>query len=335
MQVYDNWFGVLRVYLFGGKASTLLDNLAGGKLCVSVSKENVGRLISLSNVLLNLRKLGYEIKNDVILCNIVKTLMPNPAEEELNLLWVLRVANEYLVGFRNFSDNYSVVTDVDGVNWGIRKTSIVSYESDLLFGPLLRYYQEPEENKWISKVLHEDSVFVDVGANVGGHSIRASKLGAKVIAVEPVNENCKVLRLNFELNQLVNFQILNIAAGIREETRQIFLSASPTGSSLKSSNGKESKCIVQVKPLDDVIPQLIGDVWVDLLKVDVEGFEIEVLKGASNLLKRTRYIIVEVIPGTESKIFETVNLLKPLGFEVVDKVCRLSLYCDLFLQKTV
>ena len=334
-QVYDNWLGVLRVYLFGGQTNTLLDNLQGGKLHVEVSKENIGRLISFSNVLVKLWDLGYEIRTDVTLRKIIKTLTPNPNKEESNLLWALRVSTEYITRFGSFNDNYSVVTDVNGVNWAIRKTSVVSYQSDLLFGPLIRYYQEPEENKWLLKALQKGSIFVDVGANVGGHSIRACKLGAKVIAVEPINENCNVLRLNFELNQLSNFHILNIAAGNREEVRPIYLGTSPTGSSLTQSKEKEGKRIVEVKPLDLVIPKLIGTQWVDLLKVDVEGFEIEVLKGAANLLKRTRYIIVEVIPITDSKISEIVNLLKPLGFEIIDKVCRLSLYCDLFLRKSI
>ena len=188
LQVYDNWFGVLRVYLLGGKTNTLLDDFQGGKLHVRVSKENIGSLISFSSVLLKLRDLGYEIKNDVTLRKIIKTLRPNPNKEESNLLWALRVSTEYITGFGSFNDNYSVVTDVNGVKWAIRKKSVVSYKSDLLFGPLLRYYQEPEENKWLSKALQEGSIFVDVGANVGGHSIRASKLGAKVIAVEPIKK---------------------------------------------------------------------------------------------------------------------------------------------------
>jgi hypothetical protein len=78
---------------------------------------------------------------------------------------------------------------------------------------------------------------------------------------------------------------------------------------------------------------LLNDEWIDLLKIDVEGFEIEVIKGALNLLKRTRKVIVEVIPSTESKILEVLELLRPIGFKLIDKVYRQSLYCDLFLSK--
>lgn len=73
---------------------------------------------------------------------------------------------------------------------------------------------------------------------------------------------------------------------------------------------------------------------VDLLKIDVEGVESEVINGAQNLLKNTRYLIVKVIPSKKSRMFEVLDLLKPSGFKLIDKVCRLSLYCDLFLGKS-
>jgi hypothetical protein len=98
---------------------------------------------------------------------------------------------------------------------------------------------------------------------------------------------------------------------------------------------REAKCHVEVKPLDSAIMPLLGDEWIDLLKIDVEGFEVEVIKGALNLLKRTRHVIVEVIPSTDSKMNEVLGLLRPLGFKLMDKVCRQSLYCDLFLSRHI
>jgi hypothetical protein len=88
---------------------------------------------------------------------------------------------------------------------------------------------------------------------------------------------------------------------------------------------------------------LLSNEWIDLLKIDVEGFEVEVIKGALNLLNRTRHLIVEVIPCTDSKIVEVLTLLRPLGFRLIDKVCRYYrsqengklIYCDLFLGKSV
>lgn len=335
LQVYDNWLGILRVYFLGGKTIVSLDDFRGGRLLVKISKENVGRVISFSNVLVKFKDLGYEVRNDETMCRIINTLTPDSTKEELSLLWVLRLLSVYVTGIVSFDDNYNLLTDVDGVKWIVRKAPPISLWGDSLFGPLLRYYQEPEEYEWLSEALHEGGVFVDVGANVGGFSVRACKMGAKVIAVEPSPDNYQVLKLNLELNQCNNADALNIAAGRREEVRQLFGDSSTVGYSLIQGKEKAVRGFVEVKPLDVAIPPLLGDECVGLLKVDVEGSEVEVLKGALDLLKKTRHIIVEVIPSTESKILEVLDLLRPLGFELIDKICRESLYCDLFLRRAV
>jgi len=334
-QVYDNWLGILKVYLLGGETRAFLNDLHGGRLPIKVSKDNVGRIISVSNVLVKFKDLGYEVRNDETMCKIIKTLTHDYTKEELSLLWVLRVLSVYVTGIVNFDDNYNLLTDVDGVKWIVRKASPVSLWGDALFGPLLKYYQEPEEYGWLSKALHDGGVFVDVGANVGGFSVRACKIGARVIAVEPSPDNFQVLKLNLELNQCINANALNIAAGRREEIRELFGDSSTVGYSLIQGEEKAVRGLVEVKPLDVAIPALLGDEWVDLLKVDVEGSEVEVIKSASDLLKRTRYIIVEVIPGTKVKIRQMLDLLASLGFVLIDKICRQSLYCDLFLRRDV
>jgi len=293
-QVYDNWLGILRVYFLGGETNVSLHDLRGGRLLFKVSKDNVERIISLGNTLAKFRD-RYEVTN------------------------------------------HHLVIDINGVKWIARGSSPILLRDDALFGPLLSYYQEPRECEWLLNALHGGGTFVDVGANVGGYSVRACKIGARVIAVEPDPDNYHVLKLNLELNQCTNAHVLNIAAGSKEEVRQLYQGdeGAPSGYTLEQNKGiREVKCSVETKPLDVAIPPFLRDEWVDLLKVDVEGFEIEVIKGASNLLKRTRYVIVEVIPRTRSKILEVLDLLKPLGFELIDKACRKP-YCNLFLRKSI
>jgi FkbM family methyltransferase len=332
--VYVNWLGILRVYFFGGKSTASLDDV-GSKLRFTVSKSNVGKVISLSNVLVKFKDLGYEVRNDETMCRIISVLTPNFTEEEANLLSALRILSDYITAISRFNEKYNVVTDINGVKWLIRRTSPLSIFYDVMFGPLLRYYQEPEEYRWLLEALKKGGIFVDVGANVGGFSVRAVKIGAKVISVEPSPDNYYVLKSNLELNQCGTFHALNIAAGGKEATKQLYGNNSTVGYTLKQGKGKQIKCLVEVKPLDIALKPLLDEDWIDLLKVDVEGLEVEVLKGAGDLLMRTRNVIVEVIPSTESKMHEVLNVLTPLGFELIDKVCRLSLYCDLFLRKSV
>jgi len=294
-QVYDNWLGILRVYFLGGETSVLLHDLRGGRLLFKVSKDNVDRIIWLGNILAKFRD-RYKVRN------------------------------------------HHLVIDINGVKWIVRGASPILMMDDVLFGPLLSYYQEPHEYEWFLNAIHGGGTFVDVGANVGGYSVRACKIGARVIAVEPDPDNYRVLKLNLELNHCTNAHVLNIAAGNKEEIRQLYHGdrGAPSGYTLEQGEGtRKVKCTVDVKPLDVAIPPLLSNQWVDLLKIDVEGFEVEVIKGALKLLKRTRYVIVEVIPSTESKILEVLDLLRPLGFKLIDKICRQSLYCDLLLGKSM
>jgi len=332
-QVYDNWFGILRVRFFGGETITSLHDLRGAKLYVKVSEDNLRRIISLGDILAKSRD-RYEVSN------IIKIIKPDFIIEEPYLLEVLNLSegSKCVTRIVRFDYNHYLMTDINSIKWIVRRAPPTSLRDDMLFGPLLSYYQEPQEYGWFLNALHGAGIFVDVGANVGGYTVRACKMGARVIAVEPDPDNYRVLRSNLELNQCTGAHALNIAAGSKEEVRQLYQDdkAAPSGYTLKKGEGiRKVKCYVKVKPLDAAITPLLGDEWVDLLKIDVEGFEVEVIKGALNLLKRTRHVIVEVIPSTESKILEVLELLKPIGFKLVDKVCRHSLYCDLFLSRHI
>jgi FkbM family methyltransferase len=332
--VSNNVLGILKVYFLGGKTTASIRDSRESCLLLEVSKDNVKRIISLSNILYELWN-KYEVSGGKIECepcpNIIVNLKPNFTSEELHLLKMYTLLGKYVTSNIRFDDGHYLATDIDGFKWVLRKASLLI---DATFGMLLPHTTEPEEYEWFLKTLHKGGIFVDVGANVGGYSVRACKKGAKTIAVEPDPDNCRVLKLNLQLNQCTDAIVLNIAAGSKQEIRRLYFGSenSPAGYSVVQDKcDREVKCTVAVKPLDIAIAPLLGDEWIDLLKIDVEGFEVEVIKGALNLLQKTRHIIVEVIPSTESKINEVLGLLKSMGFELVGKVCRHSLYCDLFL----
>jgi len=311
-----------------------------------MSKDNKEKIIRLGRILSRFQ-VRFEVGDYEIRCNplggIIRALSPDFISEELDFQSSFFLLDKYVADIVRFDDKYYLVTDVDGVKWIVRRTSPILLRCDAVFGPLLSCYQEPREFEWFSKVLHEGGIFVDVGANVGGYSVRACKIGAKVIAVEPDPDNYRVLKLNLDLNHYIDVHVLNIAAGRREEIRELYegRNSAPAGYSLRQARrGGKAKCYVDVKPLDVAIPPLLNNELVDLLKIDVEGVEAEVIKGALDLLKRTRYMIVEVIPSTKFRILEMLDLVRPLGFKLIDKVCRIArkrpllFYCDLFLGKS-
>jgi FkbM family methyltransferase len=335
-RVYDNGLGILKVYFFGGVAETSLSDSHGGKLSFKIDKGNVEKIISLGTSLAKSQD-KYEVRNSGIKFELWPKVFKNfklpLTSRDLSALNLLPELNKYVIIAEKFDSDKYVITDVDGLQWILRDDSLAE---DIDFGILLLKYNEPEEHKWFLNAVHKGGIFVDVGANVGGYSIRASKMGAKVIAIEPDPDNFRIIKLNTELNNLSNIHLLNIAAGNKEELRQLYYGCdnAPVGYTLKQDEDiREAKCPIEVKPLDVAVLPLLDDEWIDLLKVDVEGFEVEVLKGASNLLNRTRYLMVEVIPSTEAKLGEVQNLLRQMGFELIDKVCRFSLYCDLFFRR--
>lgn len=133
-------------------------------------------------------------------------------------------------------------------------------------------------------------VFVDVGANMGYYTVKiGSKIGpeGRVHSFEPNPETFEFLRDNVMINAFEARACLwKMAVG--EDAGEAWLSferREPGGSTLRTEQlNLENEMCVPVVRLDDVIPQ---DRPVNLVKIDVEGFEPLVLKGMKGLLARS------------------------------------------------
>jgi len=143
---------------------------------------------------------------------------------------------------------------------------------------------------------------VDVGANVGYNTVYASRrVGptGRVVAIEPAADNLAVLRENIATNGLANVVVVPIAAGRAHEVRKFFLrgETSAVNSLFPESVYAAVTSVEQVRvaPLDDLV-----DVDPDLVKIDVEGAELEVLAGMTRLLGRSVVrLIVEWHPALQ------------------------------------
>lgn len=149
----------------------------------------------------------------------------------------------------------------------------------------------------------EGDVVVDVGAHIGRYTIIASKQvgpNGKVIAIEADPSNFEMLNHNIELNRLANVTTLNYAAFSKEAKIKLYL---PAGDIFTKYNTIMSNWM-WVKPEDkfvevngntlDNLLQQIGIRQVNWIKIDVEGAEFEVLKGANNLLLNNKNIVILV-----------------------------------------
>jgi FkbM family methyltransferase len=156
---------------------------------------------------------------------------------------------------------------------------------------------EGEIQSALERHLRPGSLFVDVGANFGLHSLLACHLvGAHgaVIAVEPVPENLRLLRRNLQLNGFTARSEVIPKALVAEPSGDLEMTIEPGLSPAATLSGIPGGKTVRVPTttLDEVLCR--EDRLPALVKIDVEGAEHEVLKGAPNLLRRGATLLVEV-----------------------------------------
>uniref|UniRef100_A0A7C4NZN3 FkbM family methyltransferase n=1 Tax=Thermodesulfobacterium geofontis TaxID=1295609 RepID=A0A7C4NZN3_9BACT len=165
-----------------------------------------------------------------------------------------------------------------------RKIKLVLFYRDL------ETYKEIFENYVYNHFnLKRSWIVIDCGANIGFYTLRVAPRVKKVISIEPNPYNYEMLLLNLKINRIRNVVPLNLAIYDKRCSIRIY-GEGPTSTIFKP---KYSEKYVNVRaiPLDDITKRLKS---IDLLKIDVEGAEVEVLKGATSTLRKTRNIILEV-----------------------------------------
>ncbi len=162
------------------------------------------------------------------------------------------------------------------------------------------------------------AVVFDIGANVGYYSLLAAVLvgaGGKVYAFEPLPRNIDFLRKHIALNQLKNIEVIEAAVSAQTGKSSFDLGASSAMGHISNSGEIE----VRLVSLDDMLEQ--GTLHQpDYMKVDVEGAEFEVLKGARKLLERHRPVLFLDTHQREAHQ-PSITLLKELGytFKILDE----------------
>lgn len=137
--------------------------------------------------------------------------------------------------------------------------------------------------------LRPDDLFIDVGANVGTYTVLASTVcGARSIAVEPDPETMNCLKKNIAINALKD-RVCTIEAALGPEQRtQRFTVGLDTVNRMARPGDTQTQA-VQVRRLDDVL----AGKKPTLIKLDVEGFEPEVLAGAQETLEKPSLLAIE------------------------------------------
>jgi FkbM family methyltransferase len=149
---------------------------------------------------------------------------------------------------------------------------------------------EPATLRLMTEYLRQGDVVMDVGANIGLMSLHAARLvgpEGRVWSFEPSPFILERLQENIALNGFENvISAINVALGDRSEVREVFRypGVNLGRTSLIHSGGGVADGKVAVDTVDHVV-SANGIDEVRFLKVDVEGFELQVLRGAQSLLK--------------------------------------------------
>lgn len=184
---------------------------------------------------------------------------------------------------------------------------------------------EDEIQKIIESYLGAGDTFVDVGANFGLHTLLGAQMvGADgtIVAIEPVPFNFRLLQRNLKLNGFTSrcevFPVALTAIGGGEVEMTVEPGFSPAASLRESSNGE--KISVPTNTLDACLANQSEKPA--LIKIDVEGAEHEVLKGAEKTLAQGPPILVEVhsfaLPSFDSSPEALSEYLASFGY--VEKI---------------
>ncbi len=163
----------------------------------------------------------------------------------------------------------------------------------------------------ISESVRPDTVFYDVGANVGFYSLLAARLveGGKVFAFEPAPRNLKYLREHLRLNNVANTEV--IAAAIAGHEGVSAFSLESTGFMGHLSNDGDIN--VSTTTLDSLLGQR-KILPPNYIKMDIEGAELTALQGAQNCIQQYRPQIFLATHG-QGIHSQCCQLLESWGFE--------------------
>lgn len=174
------------------------------------------------------------------------------------------------------------------------------------------------------RCLHRDALYVEAGTHVGTHAIRMCRHAQRVVGFEPHTDNRRILLHNVAINGATNMEVR--MAALASKPGYLWFHDGPHPGADFVSREKEfegrddypagtSTTQVLATTLDQEFP---SPVVIDLLKIDVEGFEAEVLAGGRMLLaeKRLRAIVVEFHdPKGSEKVNAIVESLREMGYK--------------------
>jgi FkbM family methyltransferase len=173
----------------------------------------------------------------------------------------------------------------------------------------------------LKNLLKKDDIFVDVGANIGLMSIFASKIvgdSGKVYSFEPNPATIEILNKNIKMNQFSNIEVAPFGVGSVPQTTKIYdrWDSGRGSATLIKPDFDTDSYDIEIITLTDYFKNLNSSI--DIIKIDIEGFELEALIGAQKVIESYYPILIieisdnrENFGGTSGK--DIYDFVKKLG----------------------
>jgi len=192
------------------------------------------------------------------------------------------------------------------------------------------YTKEPETIKWI-ETIPDDGVFWDIGANIGLYSIYAAlrRGRSRVVSFEPSVFNLEWLARNIHLNNLQNrISIVPIALTESCGFNKFRMSNISWGGALSTfgekfdQNGENLRIIFEYETIGLTLASAYRYFSLPKpshIKIDVDGIEHLILRGAGEVLSFPQEILVEINDAFVAQSTESSNILRHAGFRLAEK----------------
>lgn len=176
---------------------------------------------------------------------------------------------------------------------------------------------EFSEMGFVLHCLRPDDLFVDIGANVGSYSLLAGGVKAKVIAVEPVPDTFQTLQKNVSVN-LLSKQVDCVNIGLGESVGYLLMTTDfDTMNYVLTTDTSKNYMEIPSTTLDELCAKRLPT----LIKIDVEGYEYQIVSGGKKTLASPSCKAV-IIETNDSGLrygwdnTELVSILQELGFVI-------------------
>lgn len=189
--------------------------------------------------------------------------------------------------------------------------------NDFLF---INYTYEKKIRDYLEKESEKMTCFIDIGACIGEFCVWLAQKGIRCIAFEPVNY--EAAKNNFILNHLEDkIELYNY--GLGSEEKKVFFEVREinTGASRMDQNRKDEPGNIQITTLDKILPpDAFNDTDYVVIKLDVEGMELDVLEGAKDTIRNTKNlsIIYEHIISGKDTVGDALSQLGNFEFIKID-----------------